>query len=159
MSASGSVSSNRRWLSAVCGGITTGRRHGASSGRQLGFVGVGWLSLRAPWPAGLRLPGPAGTALSRGVEAPVCLRRLVFMIRRVRKINIGRYLDREPGLPISGNHPRLTFWAAGDRHQEGPLTADDQHECVGTEMGREDLGVGDHDRFRAVLLITLRRWR
>jgi hypothetical protein len=102
--------------------------------------------------------GAAGTALSRGVEAPVCLRRLVFMIRRVRKINIGRYLDREPGLPISGNHPRLTFWAAGDRHQEGPLTADDQHECVGTEMGREDLGVGDHDRFRAVLLITLRRW-
>jgi hypothetical protein len=80
------------------------------------------------------------------------------MIRRARKINIGRYLDREPGLPISGNHPRLTFWAAGDRHQEGPLTADDQHECVGTEMGREDLGVGDHDRFRAVLLITLRRW-
>jgi len=87
------------------------------------------------------------------------LRRLVFEIRRVCRINIGRYVDGEPGLPVSGNHPRLGFWAAGDRHQEGPLTAHDQHECAGTEMGCEDLGVGDHDRFRAVPLITLRRWR
>jgi hypothetical protein len=81
------------------------------------------------------------------------------MIRRVCKINIGRYVDGEFGLPVSGNHLRLGFWAAGDRHQEGPLTAHDQHQCAGTEVGCEDLGVGDHDRFRAVSLITLRRWR
>jgi hypothetical protein len=108
-----------------------------------------------------RRPPPAGTAgivLSRQVEAPVCLRRLVFVIRRPCKINIGCYLDGEPGLPIGGNHPRLTLWAAGDRHHEGPLTAHDQHECAGTEMGREDLRVGDHDRFREVPMSTLRRW-
>jgi len=115
MSASdGSASSNRRWLSAFCGGFFTARWHGAPSGGRLGFIELAG-SLFGPataWPAGLRLPGVAVIARSRQVEERICLWRLVFVIRRVGKINIGRYLDGEPGLPVSGYHPRLTFCAA-----------------------------------------------